>query len=84
MIDLDMTLKRMTSAVEQFESYTPTVYRKGSDFIVANKYTVNLNLGTCTCKDHEMRKQSTPCKHIIIVWLYTYAEIHQEPDPFHS
>ena len=83
MINLEFVRKRMNTAVDMFESYSDAIVRDGNEYIVAGKYTVNLHLASCTCKDYEIRKDSTPCKHLIMVWIYTYAETHQESDPFH-
>lgn len=84
MIDLKKVAVRANNAVEIMPSYINAIERRGREFVVANKYTVNLDLATCTCRDNELRGNETPCKHIIIVWLYVYAEKRQESHPFRS
>ena len=82
MIDLKKVSVRVNKAVDEFPSYIASVVRNGREFTVANKYTVNIDLATCTCRDNVIRGEETPCKHIIIVWLYIYGEKRQESDPF--
>ena len=82
MLDLAKVGVRVNKAVDEFPSYIASVVQHGREFTVANKYNVNLDLATCTCRDNVHRGDETPCKHILIVWLYIYAEKRQELDPF--
>lgn len=82
MIDLEKVKVRAVKAVDEFPSYVQQVVQDGRNFVVATKYNVNLDLATCSCRDNEYRGDETPCKHIIIVWLYIYAEKRQQPHPF--
>ena len=78
MIDTEKAQKRVLSATEQFESYKDNIVVRGREVTIASKYVVNLDLVECSCKDFEFNGEDTPCKHIIMAWLYLYDNIRSD------
>jgi hypothetical protein len=80
MMDIPQIKKRLGSAIDSYVEYAHEIQYLGDNkYAVKGEYEVNLNTQRCTCQDNSIRGESTPCKHIIMVWLYAYFTAH-EPD----
>lgn len=66
---------RFNKGVDSYTNYAPSIRVKNDKVYIHKQetYIVDLNTMTCTCRDYEFHGSESPCKHIIIGFIYTYG-----------
>ncbi|MDD5061008.1 MAG: hypothetical protein PHC43_01645 [Candidatus Marinimicrobia bacterium] len=86
MLDPVVLKKRLATASEEYLKYAPTIARMpgvGEKYSIGesgNEYIVDLDRQTCTCSDNDHRGDISPCKHLIVIWIYKYFKIRLEEE----
>jgi len=82
MLHIPTAKKRLIKAIDSYLQYADKIKEIGSNRYTVNNgadtYVVDMNLFNCTCIDNQRRGSETPCKHIIMVFLYRYFMMKQE------
>lgn len=72
---------RINKAVDSYLRYAKSIRELGNNRYAIrdkNKYIVDMNLQECTCKDFVFCGNESPCKHIVMVFLYQYFKAKAE------
>lgn len=76
------TKKRMIKAIDAYLDYAESIIEKGGSRYTISKagksYNVDMNTMDCSCMDFQHRGTDTPCKHIVIMFLYRYFKHHDD------
>lgn len=87
-MDLTVVAKRLASTIREYDDYKK-IFLGGQSYQIikyqdgeepGGVYEVNLTDSSCNCKDHQYNNLNSPCKHIIIAWLFAYSVIHDKPE----
>ena len=84
-MDLSVVAKRFTSAIAEYDDYRKVFLGRDRYQIIkygdeAGVYEAVLDDCSCNCKDHQFNNLKTPCKHIIIAWLFKYSVLNDKPE----
>ena len=82
MIDIPEVKKRLNRSIDSYLDYASNIRQIDSSRYNISKngktYCVDMENLSCTCQDFNNRNNLTPCKHLIMIWLYHYFTIHSD------